>query len=158
MSHELTKLTMKAAVICTLSLAGCQTASESSTIAEAPRSLSSTPATLTVNVSGFKSQQGAVMAALVDAEGYKGGKPLRGAKVNVEGETLSFAFEGLPPGEYAIRMYHDINNDGDMNTNAFGMPTEPFAFSNNATGTMGPAPWSKAKFTVTSDTVQNISF
>lgn len=161
MSYQITKLSLKSAVICTLALAACATPNAedtTSSITETPVASVSQASTVTVNVTGFKVAEGYVMAALVDVNGYKGGKPLQGRQVAVDGETVSMTFTNLPAGDYAIRMYHDENGDGEMNANAFGMPTEPFAFSNNAVGTMGPAPWSKAKFTVSSDTVQNISF
>ena len=56
-------------------------------------------------------------------------------------------------GEYAVKLYHDVNGDGEMNTNPFGMPVEPFAFSNDAKGRFGPAKWDAAKFTVGADAV-----
>lgn len=116
-------------------------------------------AKLTVIVTGFEKQQGAVMAALADEASYGNGKPLRGAMQAVNGETLTLTFDDLPVGTYALRMFHDVDGNGELNTNVFGIPTEPYAFSNNATGTMGPAPWSKAKFDVTADgAVQNITF
>ena len=31
--------------------------------------------------------------------------------------------------EYALAFFHDVDNDGDMNTNWLGLPTEPWAFS-----------------------------
>jgi len=94
-------------------------------------------------------QEGQISVALFDEAGYKGGAPLRGQNADVTGESVTLNFEGLPAGEYGIKMYHDADENGKMNANAFGMPTESFAFSNNATGTMGPAKWEKAKFTVT---------
>ena len=57
----------------------------------------------------------------------------------------------LTPGEYGIKLYHDVNGDGEMNTNPFGMPIEPFAFSNNAKGRFGPARWDAARFEVTEE-------
>ncbi len=133
---------------------------EGSATSEAVASETTIPtATVTVTVKGFEKQQGAVMAALVDANGYQGGKPVQVRKVDVDGDTISMTFSGLPAGDYAVRMFHDVNSDGQMNANAFGMPMEPFAFSNNAVGTMGPAPWSKAKFSVVGkDVTQDISF
>lgn len=125
----------------------------------APSNMSAATSLLTVNVSGFEVQQGAVMAALSDEASYGGGKPVRGAMKPVKGDTVTLTFENLPVGTYAIRMYHDIDGNGEMNMNVFGIPTEPYAFSNNAKGTMGPAPWSKAKFDVTEDgAVQDITF
>jgi len=51
-----------------------------------------------------------------------------------------------------------VDGNGQMNSNAFGIPSEPYAFSNNAQGTMGPAKWDAAKFIVTADgAVQIIS-
>ncbi len=156
------RLITASACLALATLSGCATANtvEAPVTSEAvAMTVDAESATVTVNVEGFKKQQGAIMAALVDANGYKGGKPVQARKVDVDGDVVILTFSDLPAGEYAVRMFHDVNSDGQMNANAFGMPTEPFAFSNNAVGTMGPAPWSKAKFTVNgADVVQNISF
>ena len=56
-----------------------------------------------------------------------------------------------------MKAFHDVNGDGEMNTNPFGMPIEPYAFSNNAVGNMGPARWSAAHFAVSGETTQTIS-
>ena len=55
----------------------------------------------------------------------------------------------FPPVVEAIR---DVVGRGT----AFGMPTEPFAFSNNAVGNMGPAKWDRARFEVSGATAQAI--
>lgn len=36
----------------------------------------------------------------------------------------------LPPGEYAVSIFQDVNEDGKMNKNMFGAPSEPYGFSN----------------------------
>ncbi len=107
---------------------------------------------LTVNVEGIKTAQGMIMLGLFDEATYNGDGAVGGASVTVEGGSISTTFEGLAPGEYAVRLYHDVNGDGEMNTNPFGMPTEPYAFSNDAQGRFGPAKWEAAKFTVTEAT------
>ena len=66
-------------------------------------------------------------------------------------------FENLPAGDYAVKAFHDVDGDGEMDTNPFGMPTEPYAFSNNAVGNMGPARWDRARFAVSGETTQTIS-
>ena len=66
-------------------------------------------------------------------------------------------FEGLPAGDYGVKAFHDVNGNGRMDTNPFGMPIEPYAFSNNAVGNMGPAGWDRAKFAVSGATAQTIS-
>jgi uncharacterized protein (DUF2141 family) len=100
---------------------------------------------------------GSVMVALYDAAGYNGGQPVRAVRLDVASGQRTASFAGLEPGEYGIKAFHDVNGDGRMNQNPFGMPTEPFAFSNNAVGNMGPAGWDRARFTVQGATVQSIS-
>jgi uncharacterized protein (DUF2141 family) len=38
----------------------------------------------------------------------------------------------LPAGDYAFAVYHDANGNGKLDRNGVGMPTEDYAFSNNA--------------------------
>jgi len=108
-------------------------------------------AELTVNIEGIQAAKGTIMLGLFDEATYNGDGAVDGASLNVEGDAVTAVFEGLEPGEYAVRLYHDVNGDGEMNTNPFGMPTEPYAFSNNAKGRFGPATWDAAKFTVSAD-------
>jgi len=37
----------------------------------------------------------------------------------------------LPHGQYAIAVYHDVNGNGKLDKNLLGIPSEPYAFSNN---------------------------
>lgn len=104
---------------------------------------------LTLSVEGIKKAQGTITLGLFDEATYNGAGAVNGANLKVEGDAVSVTFENLEPGEYAVRLYHDVNDDGKMNTNPFGMPTEPYAFSNDAKGRFGPAKWEAAKFTVT---------
>jgi uncharacterized protein (DUF2141 family) len=106
---------------------------------------------LTVTVEGISKTQGTIMLGLFDEATYNGDGAVTGANLKVESDAVSVTFEGLAPGEYAVRLYHDLNDDGEMNTNPFGMPTEPYAFSNDAKGRFGPAKWEAAKFTVEAD-------
>ncbi|MEM1120027.1 MAG: DUF2141 domain-containing protein [Bacteroidota bacterium] len=52
----------------------------------------------------------------------------------------------LPPDEYAIAVYHDVNNNQKLDTNIFGIPTEPYGFSNNARSKWGPPKYEVARF------------
>jgi len=105
-------------------------------------------ATLTVNLD-CGSSDGRVMIAVFDSEAaYDGGAPVRSLAAQ-PGQPVRF--EGLAPGRYAIKSFHDLNGNGKLDANPFGMPTEPFAFSNNAVGNMGPAAWTHAAFEVGAD-------
>lgn len=102
-------------------------------------------------------ETGAVMVALYDEATYAGGQPVRAARIDVAAGERSVVFEGLADGDYGVKAFHDVNGNGRMDTNPFGMPTEPFAFSNNAVGNMGPAGWDRAHFAVAGTTAQTIS-
>lgn len=106
---------------------------------------------LTINIEGIKDAKGTIMLGLFDQASYTGDGAVNGANLVVAGDTVSVTFDGLEPGEYAVRLYHDVNDDGEMNTNPFGMPVEPYAFSNDARGRFGPAKWDAAKFTVSAE-------
>ena len=101
---------------------------------------------------------GHIMVALFDSQAaYDGeGRPARVARLDVSGPTATAVFDGLPGGAYAMKAFHDVDGDGEMDTNPFGMPTEPFAFSNNAVGNMGPAGWDRAQFTASGFVTQTI--
>ncbi|MEM8616876.1 MAG: DUF2141 domain-containing protein [Pseudomonadota bacterium] len=107
--------------------------------------------TLTITLEDIKKTKGEVQIGIYDAATYEGGNAVAGTVVAITKASETVTIEGLAPGEYGIKMFHDVNGDGQMNTNPFGMPTEPYAFSNNAKGRFGPAKWEKARFTLTAD-------
>lgn len=49
-------------------------------------------------------------------------------------QTVVFA--DLKPGPYAIIAFHDVNDNGKLDENWLGVPTEGYGFSNNAEGFM----------------------
>lgn len=101
--------------------------------------------------------EGVVMVAVFDSEAaWNGaGAPAAVARVAAGPGPVETEFN-LPAGDYAMRAFHDVDEDGELDTNPFGIPIEPFAFSNNARGRMGPASWSAARFTVSGPTAQTI--
>lgn len=106
---------------------------------------------LSLTVENIANETGTLKIGVYDEAGYKGGPALNGANVKVDAAAETVTIEGLVPGEYGIKVFHDVDDDGEMDTNPFGLPTEPYAFSNNAKGRFGPAKWDAAKFTVTED-------
>lgn len=123
-------------------------------------SLSSVPALadeLTVNVD-VGATTGDVMVAVFDSQAaYDAGRSMRAVRIDVAGGARAATVD-LPAGAYAIKAFHDVDGDGQMNKNPFGMPTEPYAFSNNAKGNMGPAPWGEARFAVAGATIHALTF
>ncbi len=119
-------------------------------VAEPVRAADAQATTLTVTFAGVKTATGAVMMSLMASpEAYDGTAAGAGqAMIPVAGTSVSYTFTGLTPGRYAIKAFHDVNGDGKMGANPFGIPIEPYAFSNNAVGGMGPAKWEAANFEV----------
>ncbi|WP_139792375.1 DUF2141 domain-containing protein [Henriciella litoralis] len=107
--------------------------------------------TLNITFDNIAEQTGEIRLGVYDAAGYDNGDSLTGADVTVDGATVTVSIDGLAPGEYGLKIYHDVDGNGEMRTNPFGMPTEPYAFSNNAKGRFGPPSWDAAKFEVTED-------
>lgn len=61
---------------------------------------------------------------------------------------LHFNFLDIPPGEYAIAVYQDVNSNGQLDKNFVGMPKEPYGFSRNARGRFGSPEFKDAGFKV----------
>lgn len=109
-------------------------------------------ANIQLEVSNIETLEGDVMVVLFNsAETYSSGEPLAAKKLEANANTISTIFEGLEQGEYAIKLYHDENSNGELDTNFMGLPSEGYGFSNNA-GRFGPAPYEDAKFNVEQDT------
>ena len=49
-------------------------------------------------------------------------------------------------GTYAVGAYHDENQNGEIDRNALGVPTEVYGFSNNVRGKFGPPGFSDTQF------------
>lgn len=90
---------------------------------------------LTVHLSGLETREGTIHAAL-----YSGRSAYDDEEINpdlgkvlsdLSGPSCTLQWVDLPPGTYALAIYHDINDNGKLDTNAFGIPTEPYAFSNH---------------------------
>ena len=112
---------------------------------------------VTVNIVGIKVQQGAVRVALFD-EAHWTGAPIAVTRTVVTGATATATLAAPGPGRYGVKLYHDVNGDGHMATNAFGAPAEPYGFSNNAVPRFAPPPFAAAAFTVGPDgAVQTIA-
>lgn len=104
-------------------------------------------AQLTLTVTDIADHKGAISFGVFDQAGYDTDTAVNGGMIPVTGDTATMTLE-LPPGKYGIKLFHDVDGDGKMGMNPFGMPTEPFAFSNSAPAQFGPARWDAAAFDV----------
>ncbi len=122
-------------------------------------------ATLAVTVLGLRSDVGELLIGVYDsADAFKSALAdsatksallpeawrVVGASLRAKAGSRSITFRDLPPGRYAIIVFHDENDNGLLDENAFGVPIEGYGFSNDAQGLLG-AP----SFDATAITLQN---
>jgi uncharacterized protein (DUF2141 family) len=103
-------------------------------------------ADLTIMVDDVKAADGNVLVAVYSSADTFLRKPLSSSGAPASMTGIKLVFKDLPEGEYAFAVYHDANANGKMDKNLIGMPTEDYAFSNNAMGKMGPPNYESAKF------------
>jgi uncharacterized protein (DUF2141 family) len=114
---------------------------------------------LRVSVEGLRSAAGTILIGLYDSarsfdraielsdkEGFLNdpdrvaGVALR-ANPALEGGVV---FTNVTPGRYAIILFHDEDGNGRLDKNFWGVPTEPYGFSNDAQGFLGPPDYKDA--------------
>jgi len=95
---------------------------------------------LTVEIQHVTPNAGPVMVAVYDkADDFPAPlKGLAGQAVEAHGDSAVATFQGLAPGRYAVAVYQDLNRNGKLDKNFLGLPTEPYGFSRDARGSLGP--------------------
>ena len=114
-----------------------------------------TSLTLTIEVASFENTKGVLRVCVTDQKDDFLKSCAFSKIVTVENDTVSLKIENIEKGNYAVSVYHDENNSGILETGGvFGIPLEPYGFSNNPNMTFGPS-YKKSVFRMTSD--KNIS-
>ena len=110
------------------------------------------PATtaLRVEMTGLQHVDGKLYIAVYDSEDtWLGDDTVLEQKVVIadsrEGELVTVELQ-LAPGEYALSIFYDRNENGELDTNFIGIPKEPVALSNNAKAKFGPPKYKNAVF------------
>jgi uncharacterized protein (DUF2141 family) len=118
---------------------------------------------LIVEVHGLKSQSGRCRLAL-----YQNAKGFNQPKSAWAKQTLELPEQGPviwrveledapdsqtlldSPTRWAVSAHHDQNNNDQLDKNAFGIPIEPYGFSNNPKRGFGPPKFDEACFSIAS--------
>ena len=64
--------------------------------------------------------------------------------VDASSATVRVSFATPPKGELGIKVFHDVNGNGTLDTNWMGIPNESYGFGNSAQATFGPPSFEKA--------------
>ena len=119
-------------------------------------------AELRLTVDGVRSDGGEILVALYDsADGFqsaianaarRGLMPdsgrLIGTAIRANQGTQSTVFTQLAPGRYAIVVIHDENDNGRLDKDLLGVPTEGYGFGNDAEGFFSAPSFDAAAITV----------
>lgn len=73
---------------------------------------------------------------------------IRTATAIAASDEVVFRFSDLPPGDYAATAFADINGNARLDKNFIGIPAEPYGFSRDARGRLGPPNFAEAAFRI----------
>ena len=115
-------------------------------------------AELIVHIENVPEGGGTLLIQILDSEAAFDGQEAAVASLILPATAPGVAFTttALPAGRYALRVMHDRNGNQELDSNVVGMPTEPWGFSNNASGNFGPPSWSDARFELKDSHTQTI--
>ena len=107
---------------------------------------------LKITLSNIKKLGKITVAVYRNGEGFPDNKFLVTKKA-VEGakDKCELQFEAMPFGSYAVAIFQDTNGNGELDKGMFGIPSEPFAFSNNFRPKFGGPSYEKCKFDFNKD-------
>ncbi|RLD83878.1 MAG: hypothetical protein DRJ02_12330 [Bacteroidetes bacterium] len=104
---------------------------------------------LTIVIHGTQNNKGVIrIGVFSNADNFKvKTNPVDSAvvEINDKGSAI-YTFHKLPPGTYAIAVYHDENNDGTLNKRQMGIPVEGIGFSNLTKSSRRPPDFEKVVF------------
>lgn len=107
---------------------------------------------LTLHLEDIRTASGHLQIALVDSEaGWNNASPpVHTKRIPATDGEIRLVFENLSPGQYAVMVMHDENDNGKLDTNLVGIPVEGYGFSNNPRVMRKPT-WEESRFDVGDD-------
>ncbi|HKV17271.1 MAG TPA: DUF2141 domain-containing protein [Reyranella sp.] len=117
-------------------------------VAMASAASAQTANTITVPVEGLRNDLGVVRCGLyASAKGFREpGKEFKGVTAAISGGKATCVFADVPPGTYAVAVFHAEHNEARLETGMFGKPKQGYGFSRDAKGSMGPPSFDAAAY------------
>ncbi|NAY90545.1 DUF2141 domain-containing protein [Muricauda sp. JGD-17] len=100
-----------------------------------------------VTIDNVTSDEGQVLAGLHTADTFMKGAGFQNTVRAIENGKVTFTFDNVIPGTYAIMALHDANENNRMDYQENGMPKESYGMSGNDMS-YGPPTFEMAKFEV----------
>jgi uncharacterized protein (DUF2141 family) len=104
---------------------------------------------ISVPVSGLRNNNGNVRCGLFNSAATfpKDGQQFMGVVAPIANQQATCVFNNVPPGTYAVSLFHAEKGETQLRTGFFGQPEEGYGFSRNAKGSMGPPAFNAAAYT-----------
>ncbi len=103
------------------------------------------PCNKTIELSNVRPDQGTVyIATYGSAEGYNKAALLSVMLKANRRDTASISLCSLDADEVAVSVYQDLNSNGKLDSNPFGIPSEPYGASGKPSN-FGPPTWEATK-------------
>jgi len=118
------------------------------------------PGSITIEMLGLHSDQGQAIFVLMDSESAHRGKSQVFSKqiIPIIKKAAEVTFQNVPSGEYSAVIYHDVNGNGELDRYFFGLPKEPYGFSNGARNPIGIPGFNESKLVIkSSQSIQQIT-
>lgn len=114
-------------------------------------------ANITINVEGVKDKEGLIQIGLFNSKDDfpNRNKVFAGADPKAASDIVSYTFKNIPPGKYAVAIFHDKDSNRKFDKNKLGIPVEGFGFS-NVNKIFGVPEFEDALFEVSSDLTVSI--
>ena len=97
-----------------------------------------TPACATVEVQNVRPEQGMLMiAAYADADSFNKSAVVA-TQMKAGAATMTFPLCGLGSASVALTLFQDLNGNGKLDANAFGIPSEPWGASGKPAAMAAP--------------------
>ena len=106
---------------------------------------------VTVEINGVENHEGSIVVRLYDNKKSWLKDAAHETSLELDQDCTSAVVVipmTVPPGDYAVHVYHDLDANGKMKTNFIGIPKEPTGVSNDAKGKMGPPKFKDAVLSV----------
>jgi uncharacterized protein (DUF2141 family) len=115
--------------------------------------------TITININSIRNSKGTVKWAVYNKESNfistEAGFADAGETKAKEG-SVTVKTKPPPDGTYAISIFHDENNNSEIDFNFFGLPIEGFGFSQNPTLYFGPPKFKECTFVKKGNNTQSV--
>ena len=115
---------------------------------------------IVANIYGLKNNEGICLACLFNnntAFKGEGGQAMKCVAGNIQNYSSQIIFSNIPQGEYAIKFFHDENNNRQIDKNFLGIPKEGYGASMNKLRFAAAPTYDDNSFVLEDDSVITLS-